>query len=80
MARKAKTKVRALRARLRINQDVFWKRVGVSQSAGSRYETGRQLPAPVRTLADIAYGDEKQRAKAFARLLPGFTVTLKKRS
>lgn len=32
------------------NQMDFWRRFGVTQSGGSRYETGRNLPKPVRLL------------------------------
>jgi DNA-binding transcriptional regulator YiaG len=32
------------------NQNKFWSRFGVTQSGGSRYETGRNLPAPVAIL------------------------------
>ncbi|MBK8335062.1 MAG: hypothetical protein IPL03_00110 [Sterolibacteriaceae bacterium] len=33
-----------------MNQTEFWKRFGVTQSAGSRYESGRSLPRPLRVL------------------------------
>ncbi len=32
------------------SQQVFWGRFGVTQSGGSRYEAGRQMPAPVAIL------------------------------
>ena len=32
------------------NQSVFWGQFGVGQSAGSRYETGRELPNAVKIL------------------------------
>lgn len=32
------------------NQSVFWQRFGVTQSGGSRYESGRGIPRPVRLL------------------------------
>lgn len=32
------------------NQLTFWRRFGVTQSGGSRYETGRSIPKPVRLL------------------------------
>jgi len=32
------------------NQTVFWGRFGVTQSAGSRYETGRDIPIPLGVL------------------------------
>lgn len=44
-----------LRKSLGLNQGQFWGRIGVTQSGGSRYETGRKLPKPVRMLVEIAY-------------------------
>lgn len=32
------------------SQTEFWSRFGVTQSGGSRYESGRELPAPVAIL------------------------------
>jgi transcriptional regulator with XRE-family HTH domain len=33
-----------------LNQSQFWSRFGVTQSGGSRYESGRNLPRPVAML------------------------------
>jgi DNA-binding transcriptional regulator YiaG len=33
-----------------LNQSDFWSRFGVTQSGGSRYESGRNLPKPVAML------------------------------
>ena len=33
-----------------LNQSAFWSRYGVTQSGGSRYESGRNLPTPVAIL------------------------------
>ena len=33
-----------------LNQTDYWGRYGVTQSAGSRYETGRKLPKPLQQL------------------------------
>ena len=61
--------VRQLRKRHGLNQREFWRRVGVTQSGGSRYENGRSLPKPVRILLDLAYSDDPNVAgKALARL------------
>lgn len=49
-----------LRSRLRMNQSDFWSRISVTQSGGSRYESGRNLPKPVRVLLHLAYAPEKQ--------------------
>lgn len=38
------------------NQTDFWKRFGVTQSGGSRYETGRQIPLPTRVLLVLYAG------------------------
>ncbi len=38
------------------NQSDFWSRFGVTQSGGSRYESGRALPKPVAVLL-IAFVD-----------------------
>jgi DNA-binding XRE family transcriptional regulator len=38
-----------------LNQTEFWQRVGVTQSGGSRYETGRRLPKPVLSLLRLVY-------------------------
>jgi predicted transcriptional regulator len=41
------------RNKLGINQTVFWQRYGVTQSAGSRYESGRSIPKPLRLLVRL---------------------------
>jgi transcriptional regulator with XRE-family HTH domain len=33
-----------------INQSEFWSRFGVTQSGGSRYENGRNIPGPTQIL------------------------------
>ncbi|MGB7991228.1 MAG: hypothetical protein WCF44_17650 [Candidatus Methylophosphatis roskildensis] len=35
------------------NQTTFWQRFGVTQSGGSRYESGRAIPRPVRLLITL---------------------------
>ena len=50
----------ALRKKLNLNQSEFWSPLGVTQSGGSRYESGRKIPRPVQKLLAIAYGTEKQ--------------------
>ena len=56
------------RRKLGMNQSEFWRPLGVTQSGGSRYESGRALPKPVRTLLAIAYGTEAGAQKAVADL------------
>jgi transcriptional regulator with XRE-family HTH domain len=46
---------RAVRERLGMNQTDFWSAVGVTQSGGSRYETGRDMPKPVQTLVRVIH-------------------------
>ena len=48
--------IRELRKKHNLNQNEFWTRLGVTQSGGSRYESGRRVPAPVLSLLQIAYG------------------------
>ncbi len=44
-----------IRRRLRLNQHEFWSRIGVTQSGGSRYESGRRMPKPVRELLRLVH-------------------------
>ena len=46
---------REIRQRLGLNQQSFWGRIGVTQSGGSRYEGGREMPRPVRELLRLLY-------------------------
>lgn len=46
---------REIRRRLRMNQQEFWSRIGVTQSGGSRYESGRTMPKPVRELLRLVH-------------------------
>lgn len=62
--------VRALRKKTGKNQMQFWSPLGVTQSGGSRYESGRSIPAPVKKLLVIAYGTEKQSAAEVEKLRP----------
>ena len=50
----------ALRKKLGVNQSVFWSRIRVTQSGGSRYESGRKPPHPVQLLLHLAYAPEAQ--------------------
>ena len=47
-----------LRRRLGLNQHKFWTPIGVTQSGGSRYESGRNMPKPVRELVRLAYVEQ----------------------
>lgn len=46
---------REIRRQLGMNQSEFWHRVGVTQSGGSRYESGRNMPKPVRELVRLVH-------------------------
>ncbi|TJZ65446.1 transcriptional regulator [Chitiniphilus eburneus] len=46
---------REIRRRLGLNQQQFWGRIGVTQSGGSRYESGRTMPKPVRELLRVVH-------------------------
>ena len=59
----------AMRKKLNVNQSEFWSRVGIGQSAGSRYESGRNIPRPVQMLLRIAYGTNAQSARQIRALL-----------
>src|SRR3990172_1930381 len=61
------TNPREIRRRLRLNQEEFWSRVGVTQSGGSRYESGRSIPRPVRELVRLVHIEGIELAKAKGR-------------
>ena len=53
MARTPKLDINTLvadRRKAGINQFDFWTRYGVTQSGGSRYESGRNMPKPLKVL------------------------------
>ena len=47
--------VRDIRKKLGLNQQEFWSSLGVTQSGGSRYESGRTMPKPVRELLRLVH-------------------------
>jgi len=49
-----------LRQEKGLNQSLFWKRFGVTQSGGSRYEKGRPLPKSVRILLTLGTASEEE--------------------
>lgn len=57
-----------IRAKRRLTQSQFWSPLGATQSGGSRYEGGRNIPKPVQLLLTIAYGTPKQ-SEAVSRML-----------
>ena len=52
--------IKEYRRKQGMNQSEFWSRVGVTQSGGSRYESGRSIPRPVQLLLQLAYGTDAQ--------------------
>jgi DNA-binding transcriptional regulator YiaG len=44
-----------IRRKLGMNQQQFWGMIGVTQSGGSRYESGRNMPRPVRELLRLVH-------------------------
>jgi transcriptional regulator with XRE-family HTH domain len=46
---------REIRRRLGLNQEQFWTQIGVTQSGGSRYESGREMPRPVKELLRLVH-------------------------
>lgn len=58
--------LRGHRKRIRESQDRFWARFGVTQSRGSRFEQGAEIPPPVVILLGLYFngvvtdGDLKQ--------------------
>jgi transcriptional regulator with XRE-family HTH domain len=58
------TNPREIRLRLGLNQQQFWSRIGVTQSGGSRYESGRAMPKPVRELLRLVHIEGIELAQA----------------
>ncbi len=46
---------REIRQKTGLNQDEFWQKIGVTQSGGSRYEAGRDMPKPVAELLRLVH-------------------------
>lgn len=49
---------REVRRKLGLNQLQFWSKLGVTQSGGSRYESGRSMPRPVRELLRLVHVEQ----------------------
>lgn len=69
-----KSNVHTIRLTSGLNQTKFWGRIGVTQSAGSRYETGRNIPPPVRLLLDLVYGTPQVKAATYHKLTAPLTL------
>lgn len=53
-----KIDAREIRKKLDMNQSQFWSKLGVTQSGGSRYESGRNMPRPVQTLLRLVHVEQ----------------------
>lgn len=49
---------REIRRKLGLNQQQFWSKLGVTQSGGSRYESGRNMPRPVQQLLRLVHVEQ----------------------
>ncbi len=49
---------RDIRRKLGLNQQQFWSKIGVTQSGGSRYESGRNMPRPVREMLRLVHVEQ----------------------
>ena len=49
---------RDVRRKLGLNQQDFWTQIGVTQSGGSRYESGRKMPKPVKELLRLVHVEQ----------------------
>lgn len=61
------------RKKLGLNQSAFWSGLGVTQSGGSRYESGRGLPKPVALLLTL-----RETGKITQKDIDGAAVAIKK--
>lgn len=59
----------ALRKKRGLNQSDFWSQIGVTQSGGSRYENGRNMPKPVRSLVELVHVAEVDHPEAIVALI-----------
>jgi transcriptional regulator with XRE-family HTH domain len=53
-----RTEAREIRRKLGLNQQQFWSKLGVTQSGGSRYESGRNMPRPVQQLLRLVHVEQ----------------------
>lgn len=62
------SEIKAARKALRLTQGEFWEALHVTQSGGSRYESGRDVPEPVQVLLNLVLGPEKMVAAQLKEL------------
>lgn len=58
-----KIDAREIRRKMGLNQQQFWSKLGVTQSGGSRYESGRNMPRPVQQLLRLVHVENIDIAK-----------------
>jgi transcriptional regulator with XRE-family HTH domain len=58
MKASAKVEAREIRRKMGMNQQQFWAKLGVTQSGGSRYESGRNMPRPVQQLLRLVHVEQ----------------------
>lgn len=58
MKTNVKVDARDIRRKLAMNQQQFWSKLGVTQSGGSRYESGRNMPRPVQQLLRLVHVEQ----------------------
>lgn len=63
MSASDKIDAREIRRKLGMNQQEFWSLLGVTQSGGSRYESGRNMPRPVQHLLRLVHVERVDIAK-----------------
>lgn len=56
------------RRKLNKNQSEYWSKIGVTQSGGSRYESGRRIPTPTAILLELIYLTPREALKKLAML------------
>ncbi len=58
MKKMEKIDAREIRRKQGMNQQQFWSKLGVTQSGGSRYESGRNMPRPVQHLLRLVHVEQ----------------------
>lgn len=57
-----------MRSKLDLSQAQYWGRIGVTQSCGCRYESGRNIPSQVSIVADMTYSPAKKAVAVLAEM------------
>ena len=62
------SQLKEIRERAGLNQEDFYKPLGVKQSTGSRYETGRRVPKQIEMLLPLVYGNKQESDRQLQKL------------